>query len=53
MLAVPNIGSSTEEDKEAELKIDQSKISKWKKGGLNNAEIFLAQLIQQKNNDYL
>lgn len=48
MLAVPNIGSSTEEDKEAELKIDQSKISKWKKGGLNNAEIFLAQLISKK-----
>ena len=48
MLAVPNIGSSTEEDKDGELKIDQSKISKWKKGGLNNAEIFLAQLITKK-----
>ena len=45
IMAVPNIGSSTEEDKEGELKIDQSKISKWKKGGLNNAEIFLAQLM--------
>jgi len=48
MLAVPNIGSSTEEDKESELKIDQSKIRKWENGGINNAEIYLSQIISKK-----
>ncbi len=48
MLAVPNIGSSTQADNKSELKIDKSKINKWEKGGLNNAEIFLSQLISKK-----
>ena len=45
MLLVPNIGSSTELDKKNELKIDKTKIEKWKNGGLNNAEIYLSQLM--------
>jgi len=45
MLNVPVIGSSTERDVKAELLIDGSKIEKWKKGGLNNAEIYLSQII--------
>jgi len=45
MLNVPVIGSSTERDVKSELLIDGSKIEKWKKGGLNNAEIYLSQII--------
>lgn len=44
MLLVPNIGSSTEHDRE-QLLIDSTKIFKWKNGGLNQAEIFLTQII--------
>ena len=45
MLLVPLLGSSTENDSEDEFKIDSSKINKWKKGGLSNAEIYLSQKI--------
>ena len=45
MLLVPNIGSSTKEDTIEDLRIDSSKMSKWKSGGLNNAEIFISQFI--------
>lgn len=48
MLKVPVVGSSTEEDVKGNLLIDSSKIAKWKKGGLNNAEIYLSQLIAGK-----
>tara|TARA_B110000196_G_scaffold284169_1_gene266534 strand:- start:2288 stop:3295 length:1008 start_codon:yes stop_codon:yes gene_type:complete len=44
MLLIPNIGSSTEHD-EGQLLIDSTKIFKWKNGGLNQAEIFLTQII--------
>ena len=44
MLSVHNIGSSTEYDKN-KLLIDSTKVFKWEKGGLNNAEIFITQLI--------
>lgn len=44
MLAVPNIGSSTEHDK-SKFSIDSTKVFKWKKGGLNKAEIFITQFL--------
>ena len=43
MLEVPVIGSSTEMDNKGELKIDSSKIYKWRNGGLTMAEIYLSQ----------
>jgi len=43
MLEVPVIGSSTEKDRNGDMRIDDSKISKWKNGGLSNAEIYLSQ----------
>ena len=48
MLNIPVIGSSTEYDNKNQLLIDSSKIEKWKKGGLNSAEIYLSQLISNK-----
>ena len=48
MLLVPNIGSSTQEDSNDKLFIDSEKISKWKDGGLNSAEIFLSQFISSE-----
>jgi|TARA_B110000495_G_scaffold141643_1_gene124581 hypothetical protein len=45
MLKVPNIGSSSQEDNKEDLRIDSSKIYKWKSGGLNSAEIFISQFI--------
>ena len=44
MLEVPNIGSSTALDSKGELKIDSTKIEKWKNGGLTTAEIYLSQI---------
>ena len=44
MLEVPNIGSSTATDKKGELRIDSSKMEKWKEGGLSTAEIYLSQI---------
>ncbi len=46
MLLVPNIGSSTKKD-ENNLLIDSTKIYKWKNGGLNKAELFLAQYLSR------
>ena len=43
MLEVPVIGSSTEKDKKGDMRIDKSKIFKWKNGGLSDAEIYLSQ----------
>ena len=43
MLKVKNAGSSNKKDND-ELMIDKTKIDKWKKGGLNNAEIYLSQI---------
>ena len=43
MLEVPVIGSSTEKDKKGDMRIDNSKISKWRNGGLSSAEIYLSQ----------
>ncbi|MBC8266998.1 MAG: sulfotransferase [Flavobacteriales bacterium] len=48
MLKIPVVGSSTENDLEENLEIDNSKIEKWKKGGLSNAEIYLSQKISNK-----
>jgi hypothetical protein len=48
MLNVPVVGSSTEQDNKDNFLIDSSKIEKWKKGGLNSAEIYLSQLISHK-----
>lgn len=44
MLKISNIGSSTENDSDEQL-IDESKKYKWKKGGLNNSEIYIAQFV--------
>ncbi len=49
MLNVPVVGSSTEKDIKTARLIDGSKIEKWKKGGLNNAEIYLSQLMAKKS----
>jgi len=43
MLLVPILGSSTEKDSKDQLRIDSSKMNKWKNGGLSNAEIYLSQ----------
>ena len=43
MLKVPIIGSSIENDSESILMIDNSKINRWKKGGLSDGEIYLSQ----------
>jgi len=43
MLIVPNIGSSTNLDKNSISGIDKSKIGSWKKGGLNSSEIYICQ----------
>jgi len=48
MLNVPVVGSSTEQDNKDSFLIDSSKIEKWKKGGLNSAEIYLSQLTSHK-----
>ena len=48
MLHVPVVGSSTKQDNKDSFLIDSSKIEKWKKGGLNSAEIYLSQLISHK-----
>jgi hypothetical protein len=48
MLKVPVIGSSTEQDTKDDLQIDGTKIEKWKKGGLTNAEVYLSQLVAHK-----
>ena len=45
MLNVHVVGSSTEQDNKDSFLIDSSKIEKWKKGGLNSAEIYLSQLV--------
>ena len=44
MLSILVIGSSTEADSKL-LHIDSSKIAKWEKGGLSNAEIYLSQIM--------
>jgi len=44
MLSIPVIGSSTEADSKLRH-IDSSKIAKWEKGGLSNAEIYLSQIM--------
>ena len=51
MLQVPVIGSSTEHDAKSELRVDPSKISKWKKGGLSNGTIYLSQKLSSKMMD--
>ena len=51
MLEVPVIGSSTENDSKSALIIDSSKVNKWKKGGLSNAEIYLSQNQSSENMD--
>ena len=51
MLNIPLVGSSTEKDDRSELKIDLSKINKWKKGGLSNGEIYLSQKFSSKMMD--
>ena len=48
MLKVPLIGSSTAQDTKNDLLIDGTKIEKWKKGGLTNAEGYLSQLLAHK-----
>ena len=48
MLNVSVVGSSTEQDNKDSFLLDSSKIEKWKKGGLNSAEIYLSQLISHK-----
>ena len=45
MLKVPNIGSSTSVDKKITLGLDNSKIGKWKSGGISKSEIYICQRI--------
>ena len=45
MLKVPVVGSSTKQDVKTKLLIDSYKNEKWKRGGLNSAEIYLSQLV--------
>ena len=45
MLKVPVVGSSTKTDVKTKLLIDSYKKDKWKKGGLNSAEIYLSQIV--------
>lgn len=45
MLHIPNKGSSNNIDFENNNGIDDTKIGKWQKGGLNSSEIFICQLI--------
>ena len=47
MLKIPLVGSSTSRDSEENF-IDKTKIKKWKKGGLNSAEIYLSQLVSER-----
>lgn len=48
MIRIPHIGSSLRQDKPNQLGIDKSKINGWKKGGLNNTEIYICQQICKK-----
>lgn len=48
MLKVPVVGSSTQQDFKSRLLIDDSKLKKWNKGGLNSAEIYLSQLVSTR-----
>ena len=49
MLRVPNIGSSTNLDKNSTSGIDKSKIGSWKRGGLNLSEIYICQKMCREN----
>jgi len=49
MLMVPNIGSSTNLDKDSASGIDKSKIGNWKKGGLNLSEMYICQKMCREN----
>jgi len=49
MLMVPNIGSSTNLDKNSTSGIDKSKIGSWKRGGLNLSEIYICQKMCREN----
>ncbi len=49
MLEVPMIGSSLISDRPEEKGIDRKRTSNWQKGGLNSAEIFICQMITDRN----
>ena len=49
MLSVPNIGSSTNLDKNSTSGLDKSKIGNWKRGGLNLSEIYICQKMCSEN----
>ena len=49
LLQVPNIGSSTNADKSNVLGLDNQNTSKWKEGGLMNAEIYICQKMCKNN----
>ena len=49
LLQVPNIGSSINADKSNILGLDNQNTSKWKKGGLMNAEIYICQKMCENN----
>tara|TARA_Y100000766_G_scaffold283015_1_gene297609 strand:+ start:739 stop:1755 length:1017 start_codon:yes stop_codon:yes gene_type:complete len=48
MLEIPVVGSSTKQDQQQKLYILKTNKKKWKKGGLNNAEIYLSQIFSDK-----
>ena len=48
MLRVPLVGSSIVNDTEYKFQFDPSKINKWEKGGLSDAEIYLSQKFSAK-----
>lgn len=45
MLAIPRIGSSIKADQDTTIGLDKTKIEQWKKSNLNNAEIYICQLM--------
>jgi hypothetical protein len=49
ILMVPNIGSSTNLDRDSISGIDKSKIGNWKKGGLKLSEIYICQKMCKEN----
>ena len=49
MLDIPNVGSSLSVDEVQNFGIDESKINKWKRGGLSKSEIYISQKMCSEN----
>lgn len=42
MLDVPQVGSSTGNDKPDQLGVDRERTGAWRKGGLNNVDLYVS-----------